>query len=135
MYEMMRKGGAAAVRVRLAVEDNGEPSQSDELYRLVSNDSIFREIYRHLRGGDRILIHCHMGAQRSAAVAACFLLFLWSHRKINRPLDVDAVIRIIRRKRAEAFPRSVHFMSTIERYYAKALQRRRGTTRRRRRAT
>ena len=111
----------------LEVEDNGTPGQDEILYDLLKNEGLFRRLYNHLRRGERILIHCHMGKQRSAATVACFLLFLWSYgeidftKEIKRPQDV---INFIQRKRIIAFTNTVHFNGTISRYFRQARKRR-----------
>lgn len=111
----------------LEVEDNGTPGQDKILYDLLKDNGLFRRLYNHLRHHKRILIHCHMGKQRSAATVACFLLFLWSYGKLNITKQIESpqdVIDFIQRRRRIAFTNTVHFEGTISRYFRRASKRR-----------
>ena len=104
-----------AIKIRLPVEDNGDPDQDVKLYNLISDDNIFHQIELHLMNEKKVLIHCRMGAQRSAATLACFLLF-HSFHILDQPMNVNTVIKFIKNKRKIAFHRGINFIRTIEHY-------------------
>lgn len=69
-----------------------------------------------LRRGRRVLVHCHAGAQRSAAVVCAYL--------ISRGLSLPAAIAYVRKKRPLAFHfgRSVNFRPALEKYTCQVRQ-------------
>lgn len=97
-------------------------------YRVPIDDSLMEEdlkklgywsfeiVYKLLqeyKSGKSILVHCHAGRQRSAAVVAMFLLFL-----TKKP--IDDVIKFIQSKRPIAFTPYPNFISSIM-FYEKVL--------------
>lgn len=50
-----------------------------------------------LGGGGRVLVHCHMGISRSAAVASGYLV-------VRHGLDADAALRLVASRRPAACP-------------------------------
>ena len=80
--------------LRLPVDDG--PEEALTLFRLLRETDALRAIDETLARGGRCLVHCMAGDQRSAAVAACFLV---SHRG----LDADAAIAYVRARRPAAF--------------------------------
>jgi len=64
-------------------------------------------MYKEILSGGNILVHCRAGVQRSAAVAAAFLLKY--HQKSNgEPLTVDDAVQIVLAQRPVAFYRGDH---------------------------
>ena len=80
--------------IRLPVDD--DPDEALALFRLLRETDALRAIDGTLAMGGRCLVHCMAGAQRSAAVAACFLV-------ARRGLDADAAIARVRARRPAAF--------------------------------
>jgi len=60
-------------KVRVPVDDNLKDVEIDNLAKW--GPSIIRKIWEEYRKGTTILVHCHAGMQRSAAVVAMFLMF------------------------------------------------------------
>ena len=79
---------------RIAIDD--DPLYVPELFRVLSQTAVLDDIERTISGGGRCLVHCMAGAQRSAAVVACFLV-------ARRGLDPDAAVRYVRSRRPAAF--------------------------------
>ncbi len=71
---------------------------------------IVYKVLQEYKNGKNILIHCHAGRQRSAAVVAMFLLFLTKK-------SIEEVIEFIKSKRRVAFFPSPNFMSSIIFFY------------------
>jgi len=68
---------------------------------------IAMKILNHYRAGDRILVHCMAGRQRSAASIAMFLVLVTGKR-------TDQVIQQIRAKRQVAFYPAPNFLKSIQ---------------------
>ncbi len=98
-----------AHHIRLPVQDNGDPDQPKILYELISSDYIFELIDTYLANDKKVLIHCVAGMQRSAAVAACYVIY-------KKQCDVFIAISHITKKRPIAFLGSINFMDTIKHY-------------------
>ncbi len=75
---------------------------------------IIYKLLQEYRSGANILIHCHAGMQRSAAVVAMFLMFL-----TKKPLD--EVIAFIKSKRPIAFTPMANFYPSMV-FYEKILK-------------
>ena len=80
--------------IRLPIDD--DPGESLSLFQALRETDALRLIDVALSNGARCLVHCMAGAQRSAAVAACFLV-------ARRGYDVDAAIAHVRIHRPAAF--------------------------------
>jgi len=61
---------------------------------------------KHYVAGDRILVHCMAGRQRSACCVAMFLI-------LNKGLTTDQAIRFIKEKRPVAFMPGPNFLNSI----------------------
>jgi Dual specificity phosphatase, catalytic domain len=91
--------------VRIPVDD--EPCNSDKLYMILSNTNILTDIHDCIQRGGTVLIHCHMGSQRSATVAACYLM------KYKNFSYKEAII-YVKQKREIAFFCGVNFLDTMK---------------------
>lgn len=93
---------------RIPLDDN---LQEEEIRnaRLWSFEGIYR-IAAEYNAGNRILIHCHAGMQRSAAFVAMFLIFLTRCR-------AEEAIAFIKTRRPIAFHHSVNFYNAIVGFY------------------
>lgn len=79
-------------KYRVPVHDNLEPEEIQNLYTW--SPEIMYKLISEYKRGEIILVHCHAGMQRSAAVVAMFLMSLFgmpmrvaiSHIKSKRPI-------------------------------------------------
>lgn len=65
--------GRDFVKVRVPVDDNLQDVEINNLAKW--GPSTIRKIWEEYSKGTTILVHCHAGMQRSAAVVAMFLMF------------------------------------------------------------
>jgi protein-tyrosine phosphatase len=94
-------------RVRLPVDDC--PEEAFTLFAMLRETKLLTHIDEAISHKENVLIHCMAGAQRSAAVAACFLV-------ANRGFTPEDAIREVRARRPAAFFFGiVNFQKTIER--------------------
>jgi protein-tyrosine phosphatase len=93
---------------RLPVDDNLHPDEINMMTRLAA-EAIYHINNEYIVNRKKILIHCHKGRQRSAAIVAMFLIFMYGMT------PQDAVI-YIRSKRPEAFLGGVNFLDSIRRF-------------------
>ena len=91
--------------IRLPVDD--DPRDATVLYDILNATDALHSIDSALSSGKRVLIHCLAGSQRSAAVAACYLVK-------HRSNDVDTAIERVKSRRPIAFFGHVNFRETIE---------------------
>ena len=94
--------------IRISVNDT--PEESDKMYMEIYRTQVFKEIYNTLQNNGKVLIHCFAGIQRSCAVTACYLIWIYN----MTPTDV---IYFIRSKRPIAFFGNVNFQKTINDVY------------------
>jgi predicted protein tyrosine phosphatase len=94
--------------IRIHVNDT--PMESDSMYYQIQTTNVFSEIYNTLQENGKVLIHCFAGVQRSCALTACFLIWIFR----MTPTDT---IQMIRNKRPIAFFGNVNFMHTINNVY------------------
>jgi len=93
--------------IRVPVDDNLEPQEIENMYKLMNRAVDL--IHLSLMSGETVLVHCHAGRQRSAAIIAAYLM------KYGGISPVDA-IRFIRSKRNIAFFPQVNFKNAIIKY-------------------
>jgi Dual specificity phosphatase, catalytic domain len=92
-------------RVRLPVLDIGELRDTMALYSMLPG--VLPRIDEAINAGRSVLVHCHAGRQRSAAVTAAYLM-------VREGLDRDAAIAAVRAKRREAFWPNANFYGALE---------------------
>ena len=91
-------------KVRVPVDDN---LQEEEIQNLAKwSPKIIRQIWEEYRKGTTILVHCHAGMQRSAAVVAMFLIFY------QRCTHREAMSRI-KKRRPIVFEPGANFYKAI----------------------
>jgi protein-tyrosine phosphatase len=95
----------APIKYRVPVDDNLEEEEIRNL--ALWSAEIALKIAKHYQNGDRILIHCMAGMQRSAASMAIFLIAYKRWR-------TDQVIEFIRSKRQIAFFPQANFLKSIQ---------------------
>jgi len=96
--------GGTFKKVRVPVDDN---LQEEEIQNLAKwSPKIIRQIWEEYSKGTVILVHCHAGMQRSAAVVAMFLMF---YQRCNHQ---EAISRI-RKRRPIVFQPGINFYKAI----------------------
>lgn len=96
--------------IRVPVDDI--PEEDDHLCELIHSLHILQKIHEQLSAGNKVLVHCMAGRQRSCAIVACYLI------KYHNMTPVQTV-QFIQSKRREAFFGSVNFHKTINSFYTK----------------
>lgn len=91
-------------KVRVPVDDNLQDAEINNLAKW--GPSIIRKIWEEYQKGTTILVHCHAGMQRSAAVVAMFLMFY------QRCTHREAMTRI-KKRRPIVFEPSANFYRAI----------------------
>jgi protein-tyrosine phosphatase len=94
-------------KYRIPVHDNLEPEEINRLQEW--SPEIVYKVLAEYNLGHTILVHCHAGMQRSAAVVAMVLLTI-----TRQPMD--AVVKHIRGIRPVAFFPAINFESAIRGY-------------------
>ena len=98
---------AAKRRYRVPVDDNLEPEEIQHMYDWAAETET--KLVREYKAGQAILVHCHAGMQRSAAVVAMFLMAVFG-------ITADDAMERIRAKRAIAFFPSANFEPALRRW-------------------
>jgi protein tyrosine/serine phosphatase len=94
---------------RLPVDDNLQAEEIRNMYEWAAETEA--KLVREYKAGANILVHCHAGMQRSAAVVAMFLMSMFG-------MTADEAMVFIREKRAIAFFPSANFERAIRRWEA-----------------
>jgi protein-tyrosine phosphatase len=76
-------------KIRLPVSDTGTPEAEQELLKLL--DRAVTYIQRQLINGDRVLVHCYAGKQRSVAVVVAYII---KYCSVNRDKALDVINRL-----------------------------------------
>lgn len=95
--------------IRLKFYDDKE--DNEKLVFLLYSSQILEKIHSYLLSGEKVLVHCAMGIQRSATVVACYLL-----RYTDICFSATDTIRYIQSRREEAFSTGYTFLPTIAFY-------------------
>lgn len=89
---------------RIPVDDNLEPVEIENMRRWAPEAVL--KIIREYKTGRPLLVHCHAGMQRSAALVAMTLIALKGY-------DTEKAIKYIRDRRSVAFFPAVNFKKSI----------------------
>lgn len=92
---------------RVPVHDNLQKEEIDNLHAWAPE--IMVKLIQEYKRGETILVHCHAGMQRSAAVVAMFLMTVYGMSK-------DDAKKLIRSKRAIAFFPSANFEPALDQW-------------------
>jgi hypothetical protein len=95
---------AATERYRIPVDDNLEPVEIANMRRW-GPEAVYKIVATHRRG-QPVLVHCHAGRQRSAALVAMTLIALKNY-------DAEKAIKFIRDRRSVAFFPVANFKDAI----------------------
>lgn len=89
---------------RVPVDDNLEPSEIANMGAWAAETQV--KLFREYKAGRTILVHCHAGMQRSAAVVAMFLITLFG-------MSADEAMPFVKSKRPVAFFPAANFERAI----------------------
>ena len=92
---------------RLSVDDNNETQNIIDMNSQL--EMLIKQLSKAYLKGNTILLYCFMGRQRSATVAACFLLY-------NTDLNDKTIIKLIQSKEPLAFKPQINFSESIKWY-------------------
>lgn len=92
---------------RVPVDDNLEPTEIANLREWAAETQT--KLVREYNAGRTILVHCHAGMQRSAAVVAMFLTTMYA-------MSPDDAMAFIKSKRAIAFFPAANFEPAIRQW-------------------
>lgn len=96
-------------RYRVPVDDNLEPQEIANLHAWAPE--VILKLLREYKTGRVILVHCHAGMQRSAAVVAMFLMTFGE-------MSADEAMAYIRERRPVAFFPGANFGPSIRAWEA-----------------
>jgi protein tyrosine/serine phosphatase len=94
--------------IRISVDDH--PTECDNMMNYIKNTHVLEKIHTCRMNQQPVLIHCHAGMQRSAAVLACYLIHYYK-------MTPDEAIRFIKSKRPIAFYPQANFLKVIQNEY------------------
>ena len=107
-----------SARIRIPVKDNGDPEQQVVMAEALVHGGVLQRMWSELNesGGDaRVLVHCRMGQQRSAAVVAAYLTFSRGGEEDAEEMTIDEAVRRVRERRPEAFLGGhVNFLAALQ---------------------
>jgi rhodanese-related sulfurtransferase len=95
---------AARNRYRLPVDDNLQEEEIRNM-ELWSFETVYKLRLEHKNGP--VLVHCHAGMQRSAAVVAMYLI-------VTKGMKVEEAIDYIQKRRPVAFRPQANFLPAIK---------------------
>jgi protein-tyrosine phosphatase len=94
---------------RVPVDDNLEPAEIANMGAWAAETQV--KLIREYNAGRSILVHCHAGMQRSAAVVAMFLICMHG-------MSADEAMAFVKSKRSVAFFPSANFEAAIRKWEA-----------------
>lgn len=96
-------------RYRVPVDDNLQPIEIQHMGDWAAEIQL--KLSREYREGRTVLVHCHAGMQRSAAVVAMFLMLLYGW-------PAEKAMAYVKERRPIAFFPSANFLPAIKRWEA-----------------
>jgi len=106
--------GAHPVYYLISVKDDCTENSNRVLYQHL--DIVTALVHKCLEKNQSCYIHCHLGAQRSCAVAAAYLMRYHG-------MTLDYAISHLRSKRSIAFCGGIHFLKALRQYESDLLLR------------
>ena len=94
--------------IRITVDDH--PTECDNMMKYMNDTHVLKKIHDCRMNQQPVLIHCHAGMQRSAAIVACYLIHFYK-------MTPDEAIKFIKSKRPIAFYPQANFIKVIENEY------------------
>jgi protein-tyrosine phosphatase len=99
--------------IRIPVNDHH--TECDNMIKFMNTTHVLEKIHNCRMNNKPVLIHCHAGMQRSAAVLACYLIHFYK-------MTPDEAIRFIKHKRPIAFYPQANFMKVIQNEYQMSIK-------------
>ena len=96
-------------RYRVPVDDNLQPAEIANMTAWSAETQL--KLWREFKAGHHILVHCHAGMQRSAAVVAMFLI-------TTQGMSADQAMATVQQKRPIAFQHAANFEASIRAWEA-----------------
>ncbi len=94
--------------IRIPVDDH--PTECENMMKYIQKTNVLEKIHHCRMNQQPVLIHCHAGMQRSAAVLACYIIHYYK-------MPPEETIRFIKSKRPIAFYPEANFMKVIQNEY------------------
>ena len=94
--------------IRIPVDDH--PSECENMMKYMIRTGVLKKIHHCRMNRQPVLIHCHAGMQRSAAILACYIIHFYK-------MTPDEAIKFIKSKRPIAFYPQANFMKVIQNEY------------------
>jgi hypothetical protein len=102
--------GRPGAGMRVPVEDNGSERSSDDMLALLGPAAA--AIRDRLAAGDRVVVHCQAGQQRSPAVVAAYLM-------AEGGCGADLAMSRVCARKMDAFFHKPNFRDALERFGSK----------------
>ncbi len=94
--------------IRIPVND--DPLESENMMKYMKETHVLEKMHACRMNKQPVLVHCHAGMQRSAAVVACYLVHFYK-------MTPEEAIRYIKKKRPIAFYSQANFLKVIQNKY------------------
>jgi len=94
--------------VRLSIKD--DPTECNKLLELLKQTNVLNSIHENLLKGNKVLVHCGSGMQRSCTIVACYLIKYYK-------LNPEMAINYIKGKRKIAFFGQANFLNAINMFH------------------
>ena len=98
--------------IRISIEDNLEAIEIANLYKYL--DKVTSYIHKHLKSGNKILVHCFAGKQRSASIVCAYLMRYCG-------LSLSNTTQLLQTKRIIVFTPLCNFESALKIFESKIL--------------
>ena len=98
--------------IRISIEDNLEAIEIANLYKYL--DKVTSYIHKHLMSGNKILVHCFAGKQRSASIVCAYLMRYCG-------LTLTNATQLLQTKRIIVFTQLCNFESALKIFESKIL--------------
>ena len=92
---------------RIPVDDNLEPEEIANMGTWSAETQV--KLVREYKAGRNILVHCHAGMQRSAAVVAMFMITMFG-------MSAEEAMKFVKSKRSVAFFPAANFEKAIRQW-------------------
>jgi len=95
----------------IVIPVNDHSSECNNMIRFMKEARVLERIHQCRANSQPVLIHCHAGIQRSAAVLACYLIHYYK-------MSVKDAMKYIQKRRPIAFYPEANFMKVMEKEYS-----------------
>jgi len=95
--------------IRIPVDDH--PTECERMLKYIESTRVLEKIHECRMKSKPVLVHCHAGIQRSAAIIACYIIKYYK-------MTPKEAIHFIQTKRPIAFLQQANFMEVIQYVYS-----------------